>query len=282
MVGRVFSIEEFSTFDGPGIRTTVFLKGCPLSCIWCHNPEGQSRAIEYMRSPNGCTGCGACMRMGELESGSPSLCEASIAACPNHLVRRTGTDYTPEELAKKLNKNARILKASGGGITFSGGEPLMHADFILATAPLLDREMSVALQTSGYASEEVFRRVLDVCDFVLYDLKLASPALHRTYCGVDNAPILNNYRILASSGKRFITRIPLIPGITDTDENLHALARFISSHGVKDVEVLPYNKLTGSKYSSLLRTYSPSFDEQKECNLGIDIFKRYGITAKKM
>ena len=278
----VFSIEEFSVFDGPGMRTTVFLSGCPLRCEWCHNPEGQSFKNFIVRATNGCVGCGECLRRADKIDGKAVFTEDSIRNCPQNLLRYVAKSYTAKELCDHLSKNFAILNASGGGITFSGGEPLMHADFILATAPLLDREISVALQTSGYASEEVFRRVLDVCDFVLYDLKLASPALHRTYCGVDNAPILNNYRILASSGKRFITRIPLIPSVTDTDENLHALAHFISSHGVKDVEVLPYNKLTGSKYSSLLRTYSPSFDEQKECNLGIDIFKRYGITAKKM
>ena len=281
MVGRVFSIEELSTFDGPGIRTTVFLKGCPLTCVWCHNPEGQKRKIEYMRSPNGCTGCGACLRAGRIETGVEVLSEQSIAACPQHLIRRVGTDYTPEELAAKLNKNAAILRSGGGGVTFSGGEPLMHTDFIVATAPLLDR-MSVALQTSGYASAEDFARVLSVCDYVLYDLKLASDALHRAFCGVGNECIRANYQALVGSGKQFVTRIPLIPGVTDTDENLHALASFIASCGVRYVEVLPYNKLTGSKYASLLRTYTPSFDERRECSLGIDIFAQYGITAQKM
>ena len=281
MVGKVFSIEEFSTFDGPGIRTTVFLKGCPLSCVWCHNPEGQRREIEYMRSPNGCTGCGACLQAAKTACGRTVLTEESVAACPNHLVRRAGIDYTPEELAAKLNKNASILRSGGGGVTFSGGEPLMHADFILATAPLLDR-MSVALQTSGYADSTDFSRVLEVCDYVLFDLKLASDALHRFFCGVGNERILQNYKILTESGKQFVTRIPLIPTVTDTDENLEALAAIIASHNVHYAELLPYNKLTGSKYGSLLRTYSPDFDEQRACNLGANIFQRYGITTKQM
>ncbi|MBQ9760639.1 MAG: glycyl-radical enzyme activating protein [Clostridia bacterium] len=281
MTGRVFSIEEFSTFDGPGIRTTVFFKGCPLKCVWCHNPEGQSGGVEYMRSPNGCTGCGACLAAGAKRTGMPCLCEESVVACPNGLVRRVGIDYTPEELAKKLTKNARILQGSGGGITLSGGEPLMHADFICACAPLLG-ELSVALQTCGYADGEIFARVLEVCDFVLYDLKLADSAAHRKYCGVGNERILQNYRALAKSGKKFVTRIPLIPTVTDTEENLEALAQFISSCGVDYVEVLPYNKLTGSKYRSLRRRYEPNFDEARENNLGYEIFRRYGITAKKM
>lgn len=281
MTGRVFSIEEFSTFDGPGIRTTVFFKGCPLRCVWCHNPEGQSGLIEYMKSPNGCTGCGACLAAGERKTGSPCLCEESIVACPNGLVRRVGVDYTPEELAKKLIKNARILQSIGGGVTFSGGEPLVHADFICACAPLLG-DLSVALQTSGYADGDTFARVLEVCDFVLYDLKLADGEMHRKYCGVDNAQILENYRTLVKSGKKFVTRIPLIPTVTDTEDNLKSLAQFISSCGVDYVEVLPYNKLTGSKYGSLLRTYTPNFDESRENNLGYDIFAPCGIIAKKM
>lgn len=281
MTGRIFSIEEFSTFDGPGIRTTVFLKGCPLHCIWCHNPEGQSTEIEYMKSSNGCSACGACMRAGEAERGVPCLSERSIAACPGGLIRRSGTDYTPEKLAQKLTKNASVLRASGGGVTFSGGEPLMHADFILECIPLLGG-LSAALQTSGYAKPTVFSKVLSAVDYVLFDLKLADTAVHRRYCGVGNEWIKENYQALTASGKDFVTRIPLIPSVTDTEENLSALADLIASCGVDYVELLPYNKMTGSKYRSLLRDYIPTFDEAAECRLGYEIFERRGITAKKM
>ena len=166
-------------------------------------------------------------------------------------------------------------------MTFSGGEPLLHADFILECAPLLSG-MSIALQTCGYADERTFLRVLDVCDFVLFDLKLFDDAEHRLYCGVSNAPIKQNYKALVESGRQFVTRIPLIPGVTDTEENLASIASFMQSCGVNYVEVLPYNKLTGSKYASLLRTYAPQFDEAQECNLGYEIFEKHGITAKKM
>ena len=279
--GRVFSIEEFSTFDGPGIRTTVFFKGCPLRCVWCHNPEGQRVEIEYAKSPNGCLGCGACLRAGEAILGHPALVEASVSACPEHLVRRVGIDYTPSELAQKLTKNADILRATGGGVTFSGGEPLLYADFILECVSQLGG-LSVALQTCGYADASVFSRVLEVCDYVLFDLKLASGEAHYAYCGVDNAKILSNYRILVESGKDFVTRIPLIPTVTDTEENLEGLAQIIAEAGVRYVEVLPYNRLTGSKYASIGRRYEPVFDETAENRLGIEIFARYGITAKKM
>ena len=279
--GRVFSIEEFSTFDGPGIRTTVFFKGCPLRCVWCHNPESQRAEIEYAKSPNGCLGCGACLRAGEKLLGYPALVEESVAACPEYLVRRVGVDYTPEELAQKLRKNADVLSASGGGVTFSGGEPLLYADFILECASPLNG-LSVAIQTCGYADESVFSRVLGVCDYVLFDLKLASAEAHRRYCGADNARIHSNYRMLAESGKDFVTRIPLIPTVTDTKENLEALAKLISSVGVRYVELLPYNRFTGSKYALIGRRYEPDFDEGRECFFGYEIFDRYEITAKKM
>ena len=125
---RVFSIEEFSTYDGPGIRMTVFLKGCPLRCMWCHNPEGQSFDAQIVRSPNGCLACNACLDAGERATGERRLTEESIAVCPRNLVRNCGEEYTSEALLSVIKKNIRILNASGGGVTFSGGEPLCHAE----------------------------------------------------------------------------------------------------------------------------------------------------------
>lgn len=132
MKGRVFSIEEFATFDGPGIRMSIFLKGCPLACSWCHNPEGKNFTVEYMRSPNGCLGCGECLRV-----GGGKLTNESIAVCPRNLVRVCGVDYEPDELVAKIEKNAAILSASGGGVTFSGGEPLVQHEFLNETLTLL-------------------------------------------------------------------------------------------------------------------------------------------------
>ena len=135
--GKVFSIEEFSTYDGPGIRMTVFLKGCPLMCTWCHNPEGQRHDSEMVRSPNGCLSCGACLRKGEELTGEPRLVPESASVCPRKLVRVAGEDMTAEELVSKIERNIPILNMSGGGVTFSGGEPLMHADFVLDCMKLL-------------------------------------------------------------------------------------------------------------------------------------------------
>ena len=280
-IGRVFSVEEFSTFDGPGIRMTVFLKGCPLTCSWCHNPEGQTAKIEYVRSPNGCLSCGACERAGEQKNGKTVLTKESVLACPRNLVRQCGEDYTPQALSEKIIKNASVLTATGGGMTFSGGEPLLYADFIVECAQLLNG-VSVALQTSGYAERETFEKALSVCDYVLFDLKVMDEEGHRRYCGVSYRKIKENYRLLAESGKKFVTRVPLIPGVTDTKENLTAIAEFMRENGVGYVEVLPYNKLAGSKYASVLRSYQPDFDPEKEINDGEEIFGRYGIQYKKM
>jgi len=280
MTGRVFSIEEFSTYDGPGIRMTVFLKGCPLRCMWCHNPEGQRFEKEMARSPNGCLECGACLRMGEKLTGVPCLVPESAAVCPRHLVRQCGEDYTPEELVAKIEKNLAILNMSGGGVTFSGGEPLCHAEFVIACMRLLKGRTHRALQTCGFAPAETFQRVLAECDYVLYDLKLMDDAKHRHYTGVSNEQILKNYRTLAASGKGLCTRIPLIPTVNDTEENITATARFMRECGVSYVELLPYNKMAGGKYLMLGRTYETDFDGSIEPVVQTQIFNTYGIEVK--
>ena len=281
MLGKVFSIEEFATFDGPGIRTTVFLKGCPLRCTWCHNPEGQSFQTEYIRSPNGCIRCGACERAGTHKDGRIVLTADSIAVCPKNLVRECGDDYTAEALAKKLLKNEEFMRSTGGGVTFSGGEPLSHAEFIVECISNLNG-LSTALQTSGFSNGQTFAKVLNAVDYVLYDLKIIEEEVHKKYCGVSNRCILENYATLARSGKKFVTRIPLIPSVTDTDENLEAIASFMQKNGVNYVELLPYNRFAGSKYASVMREYVVDFDESQEVNKGEKIFEKYNITYKIM
>ena len=283
MRGRIFSTEEFATFDGPGIRTTVFFKGCPLRCTWCHNPEGQRFSAEYVRSPNGCLACGACIAKAETRAdGAFLLTEASKNACPRGLVQICGEDIEAAALCERLLSNADILNSTGGGVTFSGGEPFAQYEFLLECLSYLKGKLHRAIQTSGYAKRESFLSVLASCEYMLFDLKIMDSATHLDYCGVDNARIHENYRALVASGVDFVTRVPLIPSVTDTSENLESIAKFISDLGVKYVEILPYNKMAGSKYGGLLRKYEPRFDERLEVNLGIDIFKYHGIDAKKM
>ena len=280
MNGRVFSIEEFTTFDGPGIRVSVFLKGCPLSCAWCHNPEGQNAEVEYLRSPNGCLTCVACLRAGEKETGRMCLSSASVTACPRNLVRRSGDDYTPESLVSRLMSYSKILVLNEGGITFSGGEPLFQPQFLAACLTLLKRRIHTAVQTSGFAAPEVFGMILPLTDYMLFDLKLMDPILHRKWCGADNHLIHQNYLALVRSGKPFVTRIPLIPGVTDTYSNLLAICSFLKDARVQYAEVLPYNKLAGSKYAGLLRKYDPGFDEAEEVSARKELFAQFGIRIK--
>ncbi len=278
----VFSIEEFSVFDGPGIRTTVFLKGCPLRCEWCHNPEGQSFSNSIVRSTNGCLGCGECLRRGETVEGKVAFTESSIVGCPQNLLRYAAKKYTAEELCHKLSKNFAILNASGGGITFSGGEPLSNHEFLLKCLELTKGKVNRAVQTCGFAAPEVFEKVLDACDYMLFDVKLASDDLHKRYIGVSNQSILKNFATLAASGKEFVVRTPMIPGVTDSEENIRGIADILMKNGVKYIELLPYNKLAGAKYPLVGRDYCPSFDGSVEPRMGLEIFSEYGIEAVKM
>lgn len=266
----IFSIEEFSTFDGPGIRATVFLKGCPLRCSWCHNPEGQRFEEEIIKAQNGCIGCGACTKAGGID----------IRACPNRLLRTCGTEYTPEALIQKLEGYFDILKLSGGGITFSGGEPLAHPAFLKECLALLQNSIHTAVQTSGYCEPTLFKEVLGLTDHVLLDIKLTDPAQHLRYTGVGNEWILQNFQLLVQSGRSFTLRTPLIPGVTDTPENLTAIALLLKQHGVRYIELLPYHRAAGGKYAAVGRRYTPDFDENIPIDPHPEIFRQHGIRAK--
>jgi pyruvate formate lyase activating enzyme len=243
--GIIFDIKEFAIHDGPGIRTTVFLKGCPMSCIWCHNPEGQSRQPQVIRSP-----------VGE---------------------RIAGKVYTAIELAALLNQQVYILRVNEGGLTFSGGEPLFQANFVAEVIDLLD-EVHILLDTSGYGQEQDFRRLVDRSDLVFFDLKLIDSIAHQHYTGVDNTLILRNLHLLTEMGKPFVVRVPLVPGITDTNQNLAGIAQTLCGlSGLLRVDLLPYNKAAGSKYQYAGMEFRPDYDESRELNLNTAIFEQAGI-----
>jgi len=277
MDGTIFSIEEFSTFDGPGIRTTVFLKGCPLRCQWCHNPEGQSFQPELLRSPNGCLKCGACIEAGRSKTGLPCLVEESIAACPRNLIRMCGETLSVSQLLEHLEPKLWMLESTGGGVTFSGGEPLSQPEFLLDCLKALENKTHRAVQTCGFAPSAVFQRVLQNCDYLLFDIKHMDGAVHYRYTGVDNQQILENYRALATSGKEFITRVPLIPGVNDTQANLRATAAFLHDLQVHKIELLPYHTTAGAKYCCVGRTYKPDFDQTLTPTPHTEIFSDYNI-----
>ena len=278
----VFSIEEFSVFDGPGIRTSVFLMGCPLRCEWCHNPEGQGFENFILRSPNGCVECGNCLKHAMKDGKKIVFTEQSIKNCPNALLRYCAKEYTAEELCSRLEKNLSILNASGGGVTFSGGEPTSSPQFLMECLSMLEGKTNRAVQTSGYCSPKVFDKVLKECDYMLFDIKLVDDELSKRYTGVSNAVILQNFRTLVSSGKDFVIRTPLIPSVTDTEDNMEAVAHLLAQNGVRYIEFLPYNKMAGSKYRLAGKLFEPSFDESVPVVIRDEIFARYGIKAVKI
>lgn len=220
--GRIFEIREFTLHDGPGVRTTVFFKGCPLRCAWCHNPEGQSFEVEAMVRTN----------------GEKVVC---------------GRDWTAEALADELLGNADIMLESGGGVTFSGGEPLAQHEFLLELIPLLrEKGLSVAVETSGYAPAEAYRSVVSQLDFVYQDVKLLDAAAFRRWTGGDVSVVLGNIEYLRGCGVPFVLRVPVIPGVNDSEADRAAFESFAA--GAK-VEFLPYNAAAGAKYPMLGRVY---------------------------
>ena len=278
MKGTIFSIEEFSVYDGPGIRTTVFLKGCSMKCEWCHNPEGQAYEPEIIRSPNGCINCGNCIKNSYTKNGRIIFLDDSIRKCPKNLLRMCGEQIDAIDLCETILKNKMLLQ--DGGVTFSGGEPLVQHEFLEECLKYLNGKLHTAVQTSGFSSADIFNTILKCADYFLYDLKLFDEAEHIKYTGVSNKMILDNYRTLVKSGAGFVTRIPLIPSVTDTADNISKIAKFIKENGVSYCELLPYNKMAGGKYKMLMREYKPSFDENKPVNYQEEIFDKYGITVK--
>ncbi len=248
MTGTVFDIKEFSVHDGPGPRITVFFKGCPLRCRWCHNPEGLSPKPQLLYKKNLCTHCGSCYI--PCDHGDCAGLGRCLHACPNGCLSLSGRNYTADELAQRLLSYGPFYQM-GGGVTFSGGEPLLQWQFLLELTERLPG-IHKAIQTSGYAAPEIYRQVIGKMDFVMQDIKLASEKDHLACTGVSNRQILENIAFLKESGKAFALRVPLIPGITDTAENLTAIAQIA---GDAPVELLSYNTLAGAKYEMLEMTY---------------------------
>ena len=268
MQGLIFDIKEFSVNDGDGIRTTVFFKGCPLRCIWCHNPEGLSPAPELYERREGCLSCGLCRAACEHEDCAPfGRC---IHVCPKNLIRPVGRTWESEALAKKLLSQAVLFSETGGGVTLSGGEPLLQADFCAALAGELRGRVHLAIETSGYAAREDFVRVASLCDLVMMDLKLMDDGSHRRYTGVSNRRILENAAWLKESGIPHIFRTPLIPEITDTEENFRAISAFV---GKDRIELLPYNTLAAAKYAAVHRTFSSEIDVSRAKAPDLSIFQ---------
>lgn len=274
--GLVFDIEEFAVFDGPGIRCAVFVKGCPLRCMWCHNPEGLAPAPQRVITQSLCVHCDACKQV----CPSPERCVGCgrcVEVCPKGAIRIAGTRMTAKQVADKINRQADILAMNGGGVTFSGGEVLMQSDFVIAVRKLVP-QVHALIETSGFAKPEVFTRLAEVMDMVIMDIKIVDPVLHKKYTGVDNAPILRNLEILKGMRKPFRIRVPLIPTVNDTPENMEATARLLENADMLEkVELMRYNKAAGAKYSGVGLVYKPDFPEQQAPCIHKEPFEKRGI-----
>lgn len=250
-MGVVFDIKEFAVHDGPGIRTTVFLKGCPLRCRWCHNPEGLLQAPQLLTTRAG-------------DDRKTRVCGYEIGA---------------EALAQRLKKSALF---PGGGVTFSGGEPLMQWAFVRAVVAHLGG-IHTAMETSGYAPEGVFAEMMGAIDLVMLDIKQLDPEAHKTWTGADNAPILRNLDLLKAGDTPFIIRLPLIPGVNDSTAHLtDVAARIAGARALVRVELLPYHKTAGAKYEMAGMAYAPGFDTERAPNMDAAPFEVRGIPVFKM
>ena len=221
--GNIFNFQRFSIHDGPGIRTSVFFKGCPLKCMWCHNPESQSFRRELMYSADKCLHCQIC---NGIYANSVELSEIEDGAfdCPNGALEVVGNYYTVKEALKEILKDRLFYEESGGGVTFSGGEPMAHINYLEALAIECKRNgISTVIDTSGHVPYSNFERILEYCDLFLYDVKTIDPILHKTFTGVDNRLILDNLHKLSESGANIRLRFPIIKGINLNDAHLEGL-----------------------------------------------------------
>jgi pyruvate formate lyase activating enzyme len=269
--GLAFNIQKFSTEDGPGIRTTVFLKGCPLHCAWCHNPEGLSPASDLVWYDVRCVGARECLRVcpGDALTLTPqglhidrkrcTVCGACATACPAGALEVIGAAWTAGELLAEVLKDRVFYETSGGGITFSGGEPMQQVDFLAEVLPRCNEAgLHVALDTCGAVAWERYERVLPWVDLVLLDLKMMDPERHRKVTGVANDGVIENARALHEAGVPMWIRSPVIPGYTDDPENIRAIGRFIRQAlpTVLRWDLLAYTNLGRPKYHRLDLPYA--------------------------
>ena len=269
--GTTFSVQQFSTEDGPGIRTTVFLKGCPLRCPWCHNPEGMHAAPDLVWYDVRCIGTQECLRACpeqalalsatgmRIDRARCTLCGKCVTACPAAAFERIGKEWTADELLTELLKDRVFFETSGGGVTFSGGEPLAQVEFLCELLPRCKAAgLHVALDTCGAVSRQRCRRVLEWVDLVLYDLKIMDPARHKTATGVSNDLILHNARWLAAQGVPLWIRTPVIPGYSADALNIRAIGEFIRDAlpAVQRWDLLAYTNLGRPKYHRLDLPYA--------------------------
>jgi len=266
---NIINITRFCTDDGPGIRTTVFLKGCPLKCAWCHNPESQNAYSEILWDKNACSHCGLCVSVCKngahtIESGQHrfdpracSHCGRCTESCPNHTLELSGRQVNTREVFEELQKDAVFYGTSGGGVTISGGEPLMQPAFTTELLKLCkEAGIHTAIETSGFAAKYSLEQVLPYCDLILFDVKETDKEKHKAYTGVPLEPILKNLRYIDETGIPILLRAPIIPGWNDRDAHLLALRELKESlQHCQKLQIMPYHSMGTYKYEKLQRTY---------------------------
>jgi pyruvate formate lyase activating enzyme len=293
----IFDVKRYAINDGPGIRATIFFKGCPLSCKWCHNPESISPSVQKLYTSSKCIGARECIKVCDqraltltregiiTDPERCNLCGACADACPSKAIEMSGEPYSIEDILKIINKERVMFDHSGGGVTFSGGEPLMHYKFLIELLDACGQEgIHRTVDTSGYTSTDILLEVAKRTDHFLFDIKLMDAAKHKHFTGVSNKLILKNLRTLAATGASINIRVPFIKGVNSDEDNIRKTAEFISSLAgdKKSVNLLPYHNIAQKKYEKLGMGYDlnymrePSREEQEHA---LSIFQSFGIEA---
>lgn len=287
----IFDVQHFCTHDGPGIRTTIFFKGCPLSCAWCSNAESQRPEPQLMFFENLCAGCAECARTCPrdavaMRGGTRPVferercdgCGLCASACPREARTLSGRMLGLDELVEEARKDWRYYMQSGGGVTCGGGEPLMQPKALRALLGVLHDDLGyhTCLDTSGFAAWNTLEAMLPVLDLVLLDIKHMDNAEHKRLTGADNGLILANARKLGASGFPVLIRMPLIPGYNDGEGNLENTGSFLMEQGFRNVELMPYHTLGQSKYEALGMAYR-HFEGAPRVSEAVEILRRYGL-----
>ena len=289
----VFNIQKYSIHDGDGIRTTIFFKGCPINCAWCHNPESQRFDKELLYFKDRCTGCGKCVQRcpngantmvdgkAELDRSKCNACGVCADWCIVQARDIAGKEYTVKELVKEAEKDRLFYEESGGGITLSGGEVMsMDMDYIEQLCKILyNKGYSVNIDTCGFAPYADYKRILPYVDTFLYDIKAMDKATHEKYIGVDNELILENLKKLSADGAKINIRIPTIVGVNATEEFMNDVVNFLKNNNisVKQINLLPYHNTGMHKYSKLDRLYDTDGIMDKPSAESMELFKNIFI-----